>query len=73
MQQLTLATELFSKKNKNIIGKDGGGSAQWLASRTTDQGVPCSRPGLVTVLCSLEQVTFFTPCLVLFKHRKPWT
>ena len=71
MQQLTLATELFSEKKKNIIGKDGGGSAQWLASRTTDQEVPCSRPGLVTVLCGLEQVTF-TPCLVLFKHRKPW-
>ena len=49
-----------------------GGLAQWLASRTTDQGVPCSRPGRGTVCCGLEQVTF-THCLVLVKPRKPWT
>ena len=41
-----------------------GGLAQWLASRTTDQGVPGSRPGRVAVLCCLEQVTFI-PCLLL--------
>ena len=29
---------------------------QWLASRTTDQGVPGSRPGRVAVRCGLEQV-----------------
>ena len=45
---------------------------QWLASRTTDQGVPSSRPGRVAVRCGLEQVAF-TPCLVLVKPRKPWT
>ena len=51
----------------------GGGLTQWLASRTTDQGVPGSRPGrVVAVRCGLEQVTF-TPCLVQVKPRKPWT
>ena len=40
------------------------GLAQWLASRTMDQGVPGSRPGRGTVCCGLEQVTF-THCLVL--------
>ena len=48
------------------------GLAQWLASRTTDQGVPGSRPGCGTVCCGLEQVTF-THCLVLVKPRQPWT
>ena len=43
-----------------------------VASRTTDQGVPGSRPDLGTVCCGLEQVTF-THCLVLVKPRKPWT
>ena len=46
--------------------------AQWLASRTTDQGVPGSRPGRSTACCGLEQVTI-THCLVLVKPRKPWT
>ena len=46
-----------------------GGLAQWLASRTTDQGVPGSSPGRVAVRCDLEQVTFI-PCLVLVKLRK---
>ena len=49
-----------------------GGLAQLLASQTTDQGVPGSRPGQVAVRCGLEQVTFI-PCLVLVKPRKPWT
>ena len=34
------------------------GLAQWLASRTSDQGVPGSSPGGVAVRCGLEQVTF---------------
>ena len=38
--------------------KTRGGLAQWLASQTTDQGVPGSRPGRSTVCCDLEQVTF---------------
>ena len=46
-----------------------GGLAQWLASRTTDQGVPGSRPGRVAVRCGLEQVKF-TPCLVMVTPRK---
>ena len=49
-----------------------GGLAQWLASRTPDQGVPGSRLDRGTVCCGLEQVTF-THCLVLIKPRKPWT
>ena len=48
------------------------GPAKWLAPRTTDQGVPGSRPGRCTVCCGLEKVTF-THCLVLVKPRKPWT
>ena len=48
------------------------GLAQWLAPRATDQGVPGSRPGRGTVCCGLEQI-IFTHCLVLVKHRKPWT
>ena len=43
--------------------------AQWLASRTTDQGVPGSRPDRGTVCCGLEQVTF-TYCLVLVKPQE---
>ena len=49
-----------------------GGLAQCLAPRTTDQGVPGSKPDLGTVYCGLEQVTF-THCLVLVKPKKPWT
>ena len=49
-----------------------GGLAHWLASRTTDQGVPGSRPACGTVCCGLEQVTF-THCLLLVKPRKAWT
>ena len=54
------------------------GLAQWLASQSTAQGVPGSRPGRVAVHCCLEQVTF-TPCLVLVKPmeavdvRLTWT
>ena len=55
-----------------IWGSMWDGLAKWLASRTTDQGVPGSRPGRGTVCCGLEQVTF-THCLVLVKTRKPWT
>ena len=55
-----------------IMCSEWGGLAQWLASRTMDQGAPGSRPGSGTVCCDLEQVTF-THCLVLVKLRKPWT
>ena len=41
----------------------GGGLAQWLASRTTDKGVPSKRPCQVAGHCGLEQFTF-TPGLV---------
>ena len=47
-----------------------GGLAQWIASRSTDQGVPFSRPGRVAVRCGLEQVTF-THFLILVKPRNP--
>ena len=48
-----------SAKINIIIGeREGkGGPAQWLESRTTDQGVPGSWPGRVAVRCGLEQVT----------------
>ena len=51
--------------------KTWDGLAQWLASQTTDQGVPGSRPGRGTVCYDLEQVTF-THCLVPVEPRKPW-
>ena len=36
----------------------GGGVAQWLGRRISDQGVPGSIPGRCTFRCGLEQVTF---------------
>ena len=50
----------------------GGGLAQWLGPRITDQRVPGSSPGRGAVRCGLAEVTF-TPCLVLVKPRKRWT
>ena len=50
----------------------GGGLAQWLGCRISEQGVPVSSTGRSTVFCGLEQVTF-TSCLVLVKPRKRWT
>ena len=37
---------------------DGGGVAQWLGHRISDQGVPGSNTGRCTFRCGLEQVTF---------------
>ena len=36
----------------------GGGVAQWLGRRISDQGVPGLNPGRCTFRCGLEQVTF---------------
>ena len=36
----------------------GGGVAQWLGRRISDQGVPGSNPGRCTFRCGIEQVTF---------------
>ena len=36
----------------------GGGLAQWLGRRISDQGVPGSNPSRCTFRCGLEQVTF---------------
>ena len=36
----------------------GGGVAQWLGRRISDQGVPGSNSGRCTFRCGLEQVTF---------------
>ena len=41
-----------------IYGKKGGGVAQWLERRISDQGVPDLKPGRCTFRCGLEQVTF---------------
>ena len=49
-----------------------GGLAQWLVCQISDQGVPGLSPGLCTVCCGLEQVTF-TSCSVLVKPMKQWT
>ena len=38
--------------------RQGGGVAQWLGRRISDQGVPGSNPGRCTFRCGLEQVTF---------------
>ena len=39
-------------------GCKGGGVAQWLGHRISDQGVPGSNPGRCAFRCGLEQVTF---------------
>ena len=43
-----------ASKNKKV----GGGVAQWLGRRISDQGVPGSNPGRCTFRCGIEQVTF---------------
>ena len=45
-------------KNKDADQLRGGGVAQWLGRRISDQGVPGSNPGWCTFRCGLEQVTF---------------
>ena len=55
-----------------VFSKGGDGLLQWLALRTTDQGLSSLRPGQVAVRCGIEQVTFI-PCLVLVKPKKPLT
>ena len=51
---------------------NGGRTGAVVRVSILDQGVPGSSPGLCSVCCGLEQVTF-TPCLVLVKPRKRWT
>ena len=41
-----------------IVIFKGGGVAQWLGRRISDQGAPGSNPGRCTFRCGLEQVTF---------------
>ena len=41
-----------------ISDNKGGGVAQCLGRRISDQGVPGSNPGRYTFRCDLEQVTF---------------
>ena len=41
---------------QNIV--KGGGVAQWLGRRISDQGVPGSNSGRCSFRCGLEQVTF---------------
>ena len=41
--------------------RSGGGVAQWLGRRISDQGVPGSNPGRCTFRCGLEQVTYTLP------------
>ena len=55
MQYQASSTETFDILSafKQQEKTRGGGLAQWLASRTTDQGVPGSRLVLVAVRCGL--------------------
>ena len=55
-----MAAILIYGKNlkKSSSPEPGGGVAQWLGSRISDQGVPGSNPGRYTFRCGLEQVTF---------------
>ena len=47
------------KTFKNLLqNQRGGGVAQWLGRRISDQGVPGLNPGRCTFRCGLEQVTF---------------
>ena len=43
---------------KLTINHIGGGVAQWLGRRISDQGVPGSNHGRCILRCGLEQVTF---------------
>ena len=42
----------------HTLPSSGGGVAQRLGRRISDQGVPGSNPGRCTFRCGLEQVTF---------------
>ena len=44
--------------HRDEVSDEGGGVAQWLGHRISDQGVPGSNPGRCTFRCGLEQVTF---------------
>ena len=63
---LSMSVQSRIESLATCIHLSGGGLAQWLALPTS------SRPGRVAVRCGLEQV-IFPHCLVLVKHRKPWT
>ena len=41
-----------------MVREKGGGVAQWLGRRISDQRVPASNPGRCTFHCGLMQVTF---------------
>ena len=51
---LAVGQVFFSCRSSEL----GGGVAQWLGRRISDQGVPGSNPGRCTFRCGLEQVTF---------------
>ena len=60
---LTLMTVLkanldYKRAELGVVSQLGGGVAQWLGRRISDQGVPGSNPGRCTFRCGLEQVTF---------------
>ena len=57
-QSMNSDNESQSKINVDNSLSIGGGVAQWLGRRISDQGVPGSNPGRCTFRCGLEQVTF---------------
>ena len=53
-----LQREHTVNQNGQLFPKKGGGVAQWLGRRISDERVPGSNPGRCTFRCGLEQVTF---------------
>ena len=51
----------------------GGGVAQWLGCRISDQGVPGSNPGPAGAHFVVALSKSHLPCLVLVEPRKRWT
>ena len=58
MAQICYVTSSIDTYVSNASGSGGGGVAQRLGRRISDQGVPGSNPGWCTFRCDLEQVTF---------------
>ena len=58
LERTKLQKSLFSVLILAAKSFNGGGVAQWLGRRISDQGVHGSNPGRCTFRCGIEQVTF---------------